>query len=89
MGDDNLYASERTFWSMSCENVVSSKRVRTCVNMGESIMSEVSSRSRLREGEELEVGGGDGGGDGMAVGSCDGGGGGGGGGVETPDSRRT
>lgn len=56
---------------MSCEKVASSRRVRTWVNMGESIRSEVSSRRRRKAGEDVDVGGGGGeaGGDGMLVGS--------------------
>lgn len=46
-----LKACSRRFWSTSCENVVSRRRVRIWVNGGASMRSDVSSRRRRSEGE--------------------------------------
>lgn len=48
---ESLKACERRFWSVRRENVVSRRRVRIWVKGGESMRSEVSSRSRRRGGE--------------------------------------
>ena len=64
--------------------------VRTCVNIGDSIRSDVSSRRRRRGEDMVEVERGEVGGEGIDVGSCRVGGCcGRGGGVVIPESRRT
>lgn len=84
---ESLKACERTFWSVRRENVVSRRRVRIWEKGGESMRSDVSSRSR-RRGGEVDIRGGEweAGGEGMNVGfeAVVGGGV-----VEIPDSRRT
>lgn len=83
---ESLKACERIFWSVRRENVVSRRRVRIWEKGGESMRSDVSSRSR-RSGGEVDVRGGYGeaGGEGMNVGfeAVEWGGG-----VDMPDSRR-
>lgn len=56
---ESLKACERRFWSVRRENVVSRSRVRIWEKVGESMRSEVSSRSR-RRGKEVAVRGGEG-----------------------------
>lgn len=54
---ESLKACERRFWSVRRENMVSRRRVSIWEKGGESMRSEVSSRSRRRGGVVVEEGG--------------------------------
>ncbi len=62
--EGSLYASRRSRVSASWENVASSRSVRTWVNMGESMRSDVSSRRRRSAGDVVAGVDGDAGGEG-------------------------